>query len=254
MIALERKRYILNALKEKGIINLREIAKELNMAEITIRRDFEKLEAEGKLKRVQGGATIGEDSQNDVSAELTMNRKISVHMKEKELVARYVAKTVKEGECVFIDGGTTMIPLVAELVKKNVHIVTYNTLILEKLANPAAKIFMIGGEYSPYFNMNVGAMAQDMLRQFHFDKSFISCVAANLEQKAAYMAETESLIMKKIAMEQSDNNYLLIDAHKFEANGFLKLCDFSKFDKIYCNEFQTDTALPDNITMVKADI
>ena len=45
MIALERKRYILNALKEKGIINLREIAKELNMAEITIRRDFEKLEA-----------------------------------------------------------------------------------------------------------------------------------------------------------------------------------------------------------------
>ena len=77
MIALERKRYILNALKEKGIINLREIAKELNMAEITIRRDFEKLEAEGKLKRVQGGATIGEDSQNDVSAELTMNRKIS---------------------------------------------------------------------------------------------------------------------------------------------------------------------------------
>ena len=183
-----------------------------------------------------------------------MNRKISVHMKEKELVARYVAKTVKEGECVFIDGGTTMIPLVAELVKKNVHIVTYNTLILEKLANPAAKIFMIGGEYSPYFNMNVGAMAQDMLRQFHFDKSFISCVAANLEQKAAYMAETESLIMKKIAMEQSDNNYLLIDAHKFEANGFLKLCDFSKFDKIYCNEFQTDTALPDNITMVKADI
>ena len=147
MIALERKRYILNALKEKGIINLREIAKELNMAEITIRRDFEKLEAEGKLKRVQGGATIGEDSQNDVSAELTMNRKISVHMKEKELVARYVAKTVKEGECVFIDGGTTMIPLVAELVKKNVHIVTYNTLILEKLATPAAKIFMIGGGY-----------------------------------------------------------------------------------------------------------
>ena len=65
MIALERKRYILNALKEKGIINLREIAKELNMAEITIRRDFEKLEAEGKLKRVQGGATIGEDSQNE---------------------------------------------------------------------------------------------------------------------------------------------------------------------------------------------
>ena len=43
----------LHALNEKGIINLREIAKELNMAEITIRRDFEKLEAEGIV--MEGG-------------------------------------------------------------------------------------------------------------------------------------------------------------------------------------------------------
>lgn len=253
MIALERKRYILDALKEKGIINLREVAKELNVSEITIRRDFEKLESEGKLKRVQGGATIGGEQQSDVSAELTMSRKISVHMKEKELVARYVAKTVQEGECVFIDGGTTMIPLAAELVKKNIHIVTYNTLILEKLLNPVAKIFMIGGEYSSSYNMNVGAIAQDMLRQFHFDRSFISCVSANLEQKAAYMADTESLGMKRLAMEQSDHNYLLVDSYKFATNGFLKLCDFSRFDRIYCNEFDTDQTLPENIELIREE-
>ena len=115
MIALERKRYILNALKEKGIINLREIAKELNMAEITIRRDFEKLEAEGKLKRVQGGATIGEDSQNDVSAELTMNRKISVHMKEKELALQtgISVSTIYQ----YIDG--RMLPTIGAFLTKN---------------------------------------------------------------------------------------------------------------------------------------
>ena len=58
MIASERKLYIMNCLNEKGIINLKEIARELAISEITVRRDFEKLEKEGKLKRVQGGAAL----------------------------------------------------------------------------------------------------------------------------------------------------------------------------------------------------
>ena len=61
MIASERRRYILNALNLRGVISLKDTARELGVAEITVRRDFEKLESEGKLKRVQGGATSLEE-------------------------------------------------------------------------------------------------------------------------------------------------------------------------------------------------
>ena len=75
MIASERKLYIMNRLNEKGIINLKEIARELAISEITVRRDFEKLEKEGKLKRVQGGAALEEVLED---AELTMKERISI--------------------------------------------------------------------------------------------------------------------------------------------------------------------------------
>ena len=48
MIASERKNFILQALEKKGIVSIKELAQEMNIAEITVRRDFEKLESEVK--------------------------------------------------------------------------------------------------------------------------------------------------------------------------------------------------------------
>ena len=52
MIASERSLYILRAIHERGVINLKEVAVELGTSEATIRRDLEKLERAGKLKAV----------------------------------------------------------------------------------------------------------------------------------------------------------------------------------------------------------
>lgn len=41
MIASERARYILNRLKEKEVVTLKEIADELGVSIATVRRDFE---------------------------------------------------------------------------------------------------------------------------------------------------------------------------------------------------------------------
>ena len=46
---------------DNGIVNLKKVATVLNISEITVRRDFEKMEAAGKLKRVQGGAILEEE-------------------------------------------------------------------------------------------------------------------------------------------------------------------------------------------------
>ena len=62
VLASERTRYIISQLNEKGIINLKDVAKELGISEATVRRDFEKLENEGRLKRVTGGAKLTEST------------------------------------------------------------------------------------------------------------------------------------------------------------------------------------------------
>ncbi len=54
--ATERRHYILRLLEERGQLRSSDLAQELQVTDETIRTDFVRLEAEGALKRVHGGA------------------------------------------------------------------------------------------------------------------------------------------------------------------------------------------------------
>ncbi|SEO86704.1 DeoR/GlpR family DNA-binding transcription regulator [Propionispora vibrioides] len=232
MLASERRVYIMKNLYQKGIINIKDIARELNISEITVRRDFEKMELEGKLKRVQGGAALEEALEN---AELTMQNRLSVHVPKKRLVSEAAADLVQDGDHVFVDAGTTMAPLLDILLLKPVKIVTYNSLIVRNMPNPVAEMFVVGGKYLPHYSMFVGASAQDMLKQFRFNIAFLGCSGVDVEEGVVYTTEMESLLMKKIALERAEKQYLLLDDSKLEKHGFLKFTDLSGFTGIICN-------------------
>lgn len=245
MIASERRKTILQSLNSRGIVSLKEMAEELGVAEITVRRDVEKLEQEGRLKRVQGGAASLEESE---SAELTMRRKASIHVKEKETVARYAAALVEDGDTVFLDGGTTIIPLAEILLKRYINIVTYNTMLLSLNPNPVAKVFLVGGEFLPYYGMNVGLMAQDQLQQMYYGKAFFGCAGVDLEQQAVCSTELQSLAMKRIALERADKSYLLMDSSKFASKGLMRICAVSRFETVICDRYTGASELrPENL-------
>ena len=249
MIASERRRFILAALSHRGVISLKDVTRELGVAEITVRRDLEKLEGEGKLKRVQGGAMSPEDEPE--GAELTMAKKMPENMREKQQLAQYAAGLVSPGDCVFIDGGTTMLPLAVLLCARAVTIVTYSTMLLPRVAKPTAKIILIGGEYLPHYNMNLGSMAQDMLRQFHFDRAFFGCAGIDADQQVVYTTEHESMAMKRIAMENTAESHLLVDSSKFRKHGFLKLCGTAGFTSIITDDIPDGVAAPENVINLK---
>ena len=52
MIASERALFIMRRINELGVVNLKDIAAQMGTSETTVRRDFEKLEKQGKLRRV----------------------------------------------------------------------------------------------------------------------------------------------------------------------------------------------------------
>ncbi len=247
MIASERKLYIMNCLNKKGIINLKEIARELAISEITVRRDFEKLEKEGKLKRVQGGAALEEVLED---AELTMNERISINMDEKRKVAEYAAGLVNDGDCIFVDAGTSMVPLVEYLMNKRIRLVTCNELVLRKTTNAVAEIIVVGGKFLPYYSMTVGPLAQDVLKQFHFNFSFIGCTGIDAHQGVAYTTETESMLMKRIALENTDKCVLLLDDSKLQVRGFLKFAELADFATVVCNGKPPEGEMPENIVFI----
>lgn len=249
MIASARHMYILNRLNELGVVDYKTIASELNISEATVRRDFEKLEKQGKLKRVQGGA-IGSETESVGQAELTMKIKHSLNSNEKLAIAKAAAEIVQPGQCVFLDSGTTLVPLAEILANKNVQIVTYSTLILKNLSNTNANLIVIGGMYSMPDGMLYGPIAENTLKQFHFDHAFIGCSGVDIKTHTVFSTEMAVLHLKQIAIENSDHVSLLIDSSKFQKRGLLKIASFEDFERIFCTTAGQEYNLPDNFYIV----
>lgn len=232
MIASERKKYILGKLNSNGIVNVRETAQELNLHETTIRRDLEKLEKEGRLTRIYGGATL-----NDDSVELTMAQKMFLNFEAKKEVCRRACELVHDGECIFIDGGTTTYSMIDFLASKKIQIVTHSDLIIRRIKKCEAQIITIGGKYLPHYNMSVGATAMKEVGSYHYDHCFLGCVGINAQDLISYTSEAETLEVKQAAMKNSDHSYLLIDASKWNVKGFCKFAHLDEFDRVFCNNF-----------------
>lgn len=246
MIANERKKYIMNKLNANGIVNVREMAQELNLHETTIRRDLEKLEKEGRLTRIYGGATL-----NDDSVELTTTQKLFLNFEAKKEVCRRACELVHDGECVFIDGGTTTYSMIDFLASKKIQIVTHNDLIIRRIKKCEAEIITIGGKYLPHYNMSVGAATMEAVGSYHYDHCFVGCLGINAQDSIAYTSETETMDVKRTAMKNSDHAYLLIDASKWNVKGFCKFARLDEFDKVFCNMFDAYNGEIANLELVK---
>ena len=251
MLASERTRYIISQLSKKGIINLKDVAKELDISEATVRRDFEKLENAGKLKRVTGGATLADqESGRSNNAELTMRAKKMLNYDGKLRVARRASEYVQDGECVFVDGGTSNAALAEFLQKRKIMIVTHSELFVREMNNPTAEIVLIGGTYLPHYGMSVGNLAQQALMQFHFDRVFIGCVCAELKEGVAYTNELDTLAIKNVARQNGDHTYLMLDSSKINRRSFCRLDALANFERVFCDECPALSTAPENFEIV----
>ncbi len=250
MLASERTRYIMSQLNKKGIINLKDVAHDLEISEATVRRDFEKLENEGRLKRVTGGATLNDDNGAGNLVELTVRSKKDINFDGKLRVAKRACEYIEENDCVFIDGGTSTAAMAQFLEKRNIHIVTHSELLIRSMTNPVADIILVGGSYLPHYSMSVGDLTQQMIRQFHFDKAFISCTGADINDETAFVNELGTMTIKQIAMENSDSNYLLLDSGKINRRSLCKFSSLSSFERVICDDCLELRSAPEYFEMV----
>lgn len=252
MIASARVMYILNRLNECGVVDYKSIALELGVSEATARRDFEKLEHQGKLKRVQGGAMRSEGFGEGVSnAELTMRYKRNLNSHEKRKIAQRAAELVRDGECVFLDVGTSISPLAEILMHRPVQLITYSNLAVQKfLPGVAAEVFVIGGRYHISDGMFVGPFAEKMLKCFHFQHAFIGCSGVHLESNTVFTTEMECMRMKQLGMEAAERAHLLLDQTKLKKTGLFRVSGLESFETVFIDAIEDAEAMPKNFVMV----
>ena len=115
MLTNTRHEQILKLLDQRGSISLQELKDVLNTSESTIRRDLTQLHDQGRLVKVFGGAVACEKlDQMDVQV---LDREIQ-NREEKQMIAAYGAKLIRNRDFVYVDAGTTTACLIPFLTDK----------------------------------------------------------------------------------------------------------------------------------------
>lgn len=220
MLTHERHQIILNLLKAKNIVKIQELVDITNTSESTIRRDLSQLEESKYLKRIHGGAARLQGK----LLEPSMTEKSTKNVQEKVKIAQYAASLVEEGDCVYMDAGSTVTEMIPYLPSKDIVVITNGLMHVEKLFAHHIQTFIIGGAAKAKTKAIIGRGAITSLENYRFDKCFMG--VNGIHPQFGYTTpDQEEALIKQLAISNSREAYVLADETKFSEIAFAKIAD-----------------------------
>lgn len=238
MLTPERHQIILDLLNEKGVVKLQELVDATSSSESTIRRDLSQLEDEKKVKRVHGGASLLKQK----SVELSISEKSLQNYNEKEMIARHAASLIRNGDCVFLDAGTTALQMIPHITAKEIKVVTNGLTHLEALLEQGIDTYLTGGFIKQKTRALIGKGALEGIKQYHFDKCFIGVNGIHTEYGFT-TPDPEEAMIKKSAINLSQEVFILGDHTKFNEVTFTHIAEL-KQGVIITDETDEDILAP----------
>jgi DeoR/GlpR family transcriptional regulator of sugar metabolism len=203
---------IMDILARKGYQSVNELAAELRVSDMTVRRYLDRLEEKELIKRTHGGAFAGQDM-----VEVDFRIRETVNRGEKEAIGRAAFALIQPGESVFIDAGTTPAFLASAINDaKRITVVTNSLVVARTLENRASvQCILLGGTVHGATHSTVGQMADEDLGQFRFNRAFMGTSAIDLTAGLS-QGTFEEIPIKRKAARQSSQVVVLADSSKFD--------------------------------------
>ena len=237
MTIAERHKYILDKLNQAGFVSVADLAKEMDVTMVTIRKDLKILEDKGLLYRSHGSATSVSPYVNDRS----VNEKKLVRVEEKMKIAQAAVQFIEDEEAIIIGSGTTVVSL-ASAIPKNKKLTVLTAAMNVTLAlidAPDIEIVQLGGVVRKSSSSVVGHFAEEMMTHFACSKLFLSADGISLDHGL-----TTSHMMEAHLNSQMINcvqkRIVLADSSKFGKKGFGKICNLEDIDVVI-----TDSGIPE---------
>ncbi len=223
MLTAERQHYILQKLQQVKIAKVQELMEELNASESTIRRDLLTLEKANHLKRVHGGATLLKQLKTEPSV---MEKKVT-YWKEKKQIALLAASLIEDGDCIYLDAGTTVFQMIDYIEAKDITVVTNGWNHLNALLERGIETYLLGGLAKPRTEAIIGQMAMTQLQYFRFDKAYLG--VNGIHPTHGYTTpDPEEAAVKRQALEQSMHAFVLADHSKMQDVSFATIAELAK--------------------------
>jgi|CXWL01.1.fsa_nt_gi DeoR/GlpR family transcriptional regulator of sugar metabolism len=228
MLASERHREILSRLQEVGGVRVASLALELTVTQETIRRDLERLDAEGKLVRTHGGAMAVETDRR----ELPLDVRETINLDKKRAIARRAVREIVAGDVIGMDASSTAHELAKIIPDIPITVVTNSIPVATALLNrPAVRVILTGGILDRASMSLVGPLAEHSLERFHVQKLFLSCRGVDLARGLSVAADEHAGIKRRM-IDLADQALLLIDSTKFDVRSVEFFAPLDELDAV----------------------
>lgn len=166
-----RRERIFQIMKEKGSVKVDELAIQLQVSELTIRRDLDFFVNKNLAERFYGGASLSKKITD--SSSLITNKDNSNFVLHKHAIAKKAAEFIEDGDTIFINTSSTALLLIKYIKNKHVNIITNNGKAILLDYDPHVSIVLTGGELRVPKESMTGEFALNNLSKVTATKSFI---------------------------------------------------------------------------------
>ncbi len=228
----ERLQSIRALLDIRGRVSVVELAEQFQVSQETIRRDFQKLEKNGIVRKIHGGAVSSQNKyEHSLAARFTQD------IPQKHELAQLAVELIPAGSTLFIDFGTTT-NVFAEHIKElsDMTVFTNSHLIAATLSeNSSCEVFVLGGRYDDQIKANLGPMVIDGIGNFFADFAVIGI--GGVDPKIGFSDQNiDEATIARAMIARSNESIILADPSKFDRQGVAHVADFHQVDYLVSSE------------------
>jgi DeoR/GlpR family transcriptional regulator of sugar metabolism len=221
-------------------VSVSELSTLLNVSEVTVRSDLNRLAEQGKVERSHGGARLTQDR---VRQEFTFQKRRSLNSPQKEKIGRAAASLIAANDAVLFDSSTTVLSLARALRNRtelaNVTVVpTGIWTAIELMGSSAINVLLPGGYLRSTSGSITGLPASEFLNDLLIKKAFLGAwgISSSIGVTDTHLVEIE---LKKFIIGRVDEVIVLVDGSKFGQTGLAVYADVDKISTIV-----TDSSAP----------
>jgi len=240
MIPDQRRDFIYRYVHEKNVASFNELADLMSVSHMTVRRDIQLLEEEGKVVAINGGVKLN----NLLKSELPWREKAELHHEIKRRMGALAAMLIEPGQTLYLDAGTSLFEVAKAVAAShcfNLTVVTNDFSISHYLMDmPHIILYHTGGLVDQRNRSCLGKSAAGFLHTINIDVAFISSSSWDTERGMSTPSEGKASV-KESVLTVSRRRVLVCDSSKFGKHGMFHICALEKLTDII-----SDRHLPAN--------
>jgi len=256
VLASQRQDRILAEVRAHGAVRVADLVEQLDVSEMTVRRDITELDRAGLVRRVHGGAVAADGGPGRPTDEPGFAEKSTWATAEKRDIAALAARTIEPGQAVALSAGSTVHLLAQQIAAdpalRPLTVVTNSLPVARTLHDaaagagaPALDVILTGGSRTPSDAL-VGPVADTALATLRVDRLFLG--VHGLDESGLMTPNLAEAATDRALLRCAAAVTVLADHTKWGVVGLARIASLEEVDVVV-----TDDGLPEPARAVLAD-